>query len=234
MQGGQISVGVLAENELIRRGLDSVLRQIPQVTSIRQFENKADAELIPSTTIDVVIVTPAGRSWLPSFDEQFSTSRPKVLLIIKDPDQLTRELLDSAPVDGLLLQDELSEDVLVHSLHQLMAGHTPMPAEIAHKLLSSAAVSPVNSMIRPAVLTHRERETLSLLVDGMSNKQIARSLGVSPHGAKRLVGSVLMKLGAPNRTAAAVNAIKAGLIEAPLSLAYLPGASACAAPRPLR
>jgi len=145
-------------------------------------------------------------------------SRPKILLIIRDPDQLTRELLASAPVDGLLLQDELSEDVLLNSLHQLMAGHSPMPVEIAHKLLACATVSPVNSMIRPAVLTHRERETLSLLVDGMSNKQIARSLGVSPHGAKRLVGSVLMKLGAPNRTAAAVNAIKAGLIEAPLSL----------------
>ncbi|MFI8423898.1 LuxR C-terminal-related transcriptional regulator [Streptomyces sp. NPDC085479] len=37
-------------------------------------------------------------------------------------------------------------------------------------------------------LTPRERETLDLLAEGMSNKQIARALGISLHGSKRLTG----------------------------------------------
>ncbi|WP_381804006.1 response regulator transcription factor [Streptomyces niveus] len=61
-------------------------------------------------------------------------------------------------------------------------------------------------------LTSREHEALGLLGQGLSNKQIARSLGISPHGAKRLVGSILLKLGSPNRTAAVVTAMRTGLI----------------------
>lgn len=216
VQVDRISVGILAESELLRRGLESVLRQVPQVAAVKHFGSKADAEGMSDDMIDVVIATGTGRNWLPQLDEQCEISPPKILLMIRDPDRLSQELLASAPVDGLLLQDELSERVLANALHQLMAGHAPMPTEIAQKLLTSATDRPVNTVIRPAVLTHRERETLALLVDGMSNKQIARILGISAHGAKRLVGSVLMKLGAPNRTTAAVNAIKAGLIDAPL------------------
>jgi two-component system, NarL family, nitrate/nitrite response regulator NarL len=212
----RISVGVLAESELIRRGLDSVLRQLPQVIAIKHFADQADAQFMSAAMVDVAIVTVAGRNWLPDLGEPGRISIPKVLLIIRDPDQLPRELVASAPVDGLLLQDDFCEKELADALRQLMAGHTPMPAEIAKKLLAGTADAPANAVTRPAILTHRERETLALLVDGLSNKQIARSLGVSSHGAKRLVGSVLMKLGAPNRTAAAVNAIKAGLVDAPL------------------
>ncbi|MDO0930293.1 LuxR C-terminal-related transcriptional regulator [Streptomyces sp. DG2A-72] len=63
-------------------------------------------------------------------------------------------------------------------------------------------------------LTSRETETLELLADGLSNKQIARALRISTHGAKRLVGAVLLKLGAPNRTAAVAIAMHAGLVGA--------------------
>lgn len=68
---------------------------------------------------------------------------------------------------------------------------------------------------RPLKLTAREQETLALLAEGLSNKQIARRLAISDHGAKRLVTSVLLKLGAPNRTTAVVTAIKAGMISYP-------------------
>jgi two-component system nitrate/nitrite response regulator NarL len=61
-------------------------------------------------------------------------------------------------------------------------------------------------------LTAREKETLDLLAQGLSNKQIAKSLAISAHGAKRLVGVVLMKLGAPNRTTAVITAINEGLV----------------------
>ncbi|MCY0931861.1 helix-turn-helix transcriptional regulator [Streptomyces sp. H27-H1] len=56
---------------------------------------------------------------------------------------------------------------------------------------------------RNATLTPRERETPHLLVEGLSNKLIARRLRISEHGAKRLVANVLAKMNCPNRTQAA-------------------------------
>ncbi|MGI5287809.1 response regulator transcription factor [Nonomuraea polychroma] len=61
------------------------------------------------------------------------------------------------------------------------------------------------------VLTPRERQVLELLVEGMSNKQIA--LRISQHGVKRLVSNVLAKLNCPNRTMAVRTAITDGILS---------------------
>jgi DNA-binding NarL/FixJ family response regulator len=86
-----------------------------------------------------------------------------------------------------------------------------MPPALARALLARAE-APVQRS-RTVKLTGREVETLALLVRGMSNKQIARRLAISSHGAKRLVASIMLKLDSPNRTTAVVNAIKAGIVD---------------------
>jgi DNA-binding CsgD family transcriptional regulator len=61
-------------------------------------------------------------------------------------------------------------------------------------------------------LTPREREVLTLLAAGASNKVIARALGVSVHTAKFHVASLTEKLGARGRLEAVAIAIRTGLI----------------------
>jgi DNA-binding CsgD family transcriptional regulator len=61
-------------------------------------------------------------------------------------------------------------------------------------------------------LTPREIETLRLLVEGRSNAEIARALFVSVGTARAHVASILAKLNAPTRTAAATHAIRRGLV----------------------
>ncbi len=69
-------------------------------------------------------------------------------------------------------------------------------------------------------LTPRELEVLGLVVDGCSNLEIARDLVVAPRTVAAHVEHILVKLGAPSRTLAAVRAERAGL--------YVPaGAGAC-------
>ena len=58
-------------------------------------------------------------------------------------------------------------------------------------------------------LTAREREVLGLLVEGMSNKQIARALGISVRTVTVHVSNVLRKTGAASRTEAALKAVRA-------------------------
>jgi DNA-binding NarL/FixJ family response regulator len=59
-------------------------------------------------------------------------------------------------------------------------------------------------------LTPREREVLSLLAEGRSNREIARALRVSEKTVKAHVSSVLAKLGVQDRTQAAVFAVRHG------------------------
>jgi DNA-binding CsgD family transcriptional regulator len=62
-------------------------------------------------------------------------------------------------------------------------------------------------------LTPRERDVLALLAEGCSNKEIARTLGISVHTAKFHVGSLLDKLDATGRTDAVAHAARRGIIE---------------------
>lgn len=80
--------------------------------------------------------------------------------------------------------------------------------EEAELVLSTAQAS-----LASAGLTAREREVVALLADGLSNKQIARKLGISADTAKFHVGRVIDKLDATGRTDAVAHAARLGVIH---------------------
>ena len=83
--------------------------------------------------------------------------------------------------------------------------------EQARRLLDVCAGD--GGRLRPR-LTVREHEVLSLLVEGLTNRQIAARLVLSEHTVHRHVTNILRKLDVPSRTAAAVQALRADLAEA--------------------
>jgi DNA-binding CsgD family transcriptional regulator len=66
---------------------------------------------------------------------------------------------------------------------------------------------------RDVPLTPREMEVLTLLAEGMSNKAIARRLGISVHTAKFHVAALIDKLDAVGRTDAVAQAARRGVIQ---------------------
>jgi ATP/maltotriose-dependent transcriptional regulator MalT len=62
-------------------------------------------------------------------------------------------------------------------------------------------------------LTTREHEVLTLVADGLHNREIAGRLGVSEHTVKFHLGAVFGKLGASTRTEAVQKGLRLGLIE---------------------
>jgi DNA-binding CsgD family transcriptional regulator len=62
-------------------------------------------------------------------------------------------------------------------------------------------------------LTPRERDVIALLAEGLSNKEIAGRLGISPDTAKFHVGRVIDKLDATGRTDAVAHAARRGIIH---------------------
>lgn len=62
-------------------------------------------------------------------------------------------------------------------------------------------------------LTPRQREVLQLLVEGASNRAIANALTIAESTVEQHVYAIFNKLGVDNRTAAAVRALRLGLLE---------------------
>lgn len=60
----------------------------------------------------------------------------------------------------------------------------------------------------PYSLSNRELTVLFLLTEGLADKQIAASLGVSTYTINKHVGSILLKMNVRSRTAAAVRAVR--------------------------
>jgi DNA-binding CsgD family transcriptional regulator len=82
------------------------------------------------------------------------------------------------------------------------------PEEAPAGLLGTVVLSEVTDL---RGLTPRELEVLGLLMDGCSNQQIARELVVAPRTVAAHLEHILVKLGAPTRTLAAVRAAREGL-----------------------
>ena len=61
-------------------------------------------------------------------------------------------------------------------------------------------------------LTNREREVLCLLTLGHTDRRIAESLTISPRTVNRHMSNIFVKLDVPSRAAAAVHAVRNGLI----------------------
>jgi DNA-binding NarL/FixJ family response regulator len=89
----------------------------------------------------------------------------------------------------------------------------PLDDVIAEALSIAMAVASGDDAVaeNPGGLTPREVQVLGLLVDGLSDREIAERLFVSRHTAANHVGSILSKLGVPSRAAAAAWAVRNGI-----------------------
>jgi len=99
-------------------------------------------------------------------------------------------------------------DTLVQALHLVLAGGTYVPPlkprGAEPDAATPAAASPIPADWAELPLTPRQKHVLHLLTQGMSNKLIARELGVSVETVKDHVAAVLKALGVASRTQAVV------------------------------
>jgi NarL family two-component system response regulator LiaR len=119
---------------------------------------------------------------------------------------LVQEALRAGAV-GYLLKD-VQMDQLAEAIRSAHGGRSMLAPEAA-QALAEVAAKPASP---GADLTPREREVLALIVEGKSNVEIARELGISLSTARFHVSTIMDKLGAANRTQAAILAVRFGLV----------------------
>jgi DNA-binding NarL/FixJ family response regulator len=120
--------------------------------------------------------------------------------------------------DGYLLLAETTADMLRAAVRDVVAGRMSLPQALSSHLLERARRPDPLAVSRSVRLSPREEDVLALLVAGLSNKQIARQLDISIHGAKRHVSSVLNKYNAPSRSYLISRSLQLGLAKPPASL----------------
>ena len=101
---------------------------------------------------------------------------------------------------GYIFRD-ISAEKLIEAIRSVVAGRKYIPSDVA-KLLSEN--------LGQEDLTPTEHRVLAMIVEGKSNKEIARKFNVSENTVKTHVKNVFSKLGVSDRTSAATTAIKRG------------------------
>lgn len=110
---------------------------------------------------------------------------------------------------GYLLKDDPPEEIAA-GIRVAAEGAAPLSPRVAAELLGVLRTA-LTAAAAPE-LTEREREVLELLAEGCSNAEIATALSVSVPTVKRHPSHLLVKLQASNRTQAAVEAVRRGLL----------------------
>jgi len=207
---------VIGSSEVVRSGLGAMLATLPEAEVVQEgSDTDTSLHMLASGVISIVLVSaPLAAEDYGAITEAAGRGSARILVLLRDYDISDRDLIAQAvalPADGYILESVLTRASLAQTLHQLDEGQAPMPALLGRGLVARLAASEASLAERPFLLTARERQVLSLMVDGRSNKEIARRLRVSEHGAKRHVSFVLAKLNCPNRTAAVALVLQKGL-----------------------
>lgn len=177
----------------------------------------------------VVGVAPSGEALL----ERVSAWRPQVVLLDLlmpggiDGVETAKRLQKAAPdVRIIALTASMDEARMMAVLRAGAVGYVRKDADPEVLIQAIRAVAAGRTFIDPAVaarsgagrppaveLTPRESDVLRELATGLSNKEIANSLGVSEETIKTHVANLLGKLGVDNRAQAIAQALRSGLID---------------------
>jgi DNA-binding NarL/FixJ family response regulator len=130
-----------------------------------------------------------------------------VLITMHDSADYLRAAI-SAGARGFLAKDAARADVLA-ALAQVAAGGIAFPPTLMRRAVSEDQTGPVLAAIKR--LTPREREVLTALAGGSTNKEIAIALSITPGTVKTHVERLIGKLGVRDRTQAAILATRHGI-----------------------
>jgi DNA-binding NarL/FixJ family response regulator len=215
-----IRVCVVDDQTLVRQGIRSLLDLAPGINVVAEADDGLAAlAVIAEHRPDVVLLDlrmPRHDGiWVLRALRDSGIEVPVLVLTTFDDDELVLQAL-RAGARGYLLKD-VTLDQLVGAVRTLASGGTLVQPAITDRLLRAirggetaiddADMAPVQD------LTERELEVLRLLASGYSNREIAEALFLAEGTVKNHVSSVLLKLGARDRTRAVLRALHHGLLR---------------------
>lgn len=207
-----IRVLLVDDHQVVRRGLRTFLEVQGDIEVVGEAADGAEgAALADDLRPDVILmdVKMPGTDGIEALRLLRDAQNPaRVLIVTSFTEQRTVVPALRAGAAGYVYKD-VDPVALADAIRSVHAGHVLLQPEVAGALLSQEHGTPAGG--RPGALTDREREVLSLIADGRSNREIARALVLSEKTVKTHVSNILMKLDLADRTQAALWAVRNGL-----------------------
>ena len=232
----EISVALVEDHDLTRMGLRAAFRQAGLRFLGEAANGETGIELIGQMQPDVAIVDVGlpdidGNELIQRFKKANPDSETRILMLTMHESEKAVLAAFAAGADSYCTK-EIETDDLIAAIKETQAGNSWIDPSIASLVLSQvkpsggasedfnsktveirAVDAEYEQIIEAYPLTARELEILECIVSGCSNAQIAEQLFVTVGTVKTHVRNILNKLGASDRTQAAVRALRAGLIS---------------------
>lgn len=217
-EGDKIRVAVVDDQRLFARGISGLVDMLPDVEVVGVAYDGEDAiALCRKEEPDVVLMDIS----MPKMDGISATREIKALLpqtavVILTGHEEDEHVFEGikAGAQGYLLKDSQPED-LSRAIHTVYAGDTIIAPDLAQKMLRTFEDGgPAHrAHLGAPPLTERELEVIKALARGMSDRQIANSLGISEKTVRNHTSNIYRKLHIFDRTQAVIYAVREGVID---------------------
>jgi two-component system, NarL family, response regulator len=203
----QIRILAVDDHALAREGITILVGTQPDMTLVAEASNGREAiqqfrtHRPDVTLMDLQMPEMNGIEALIAIRNEFPDARVIVLTTYKGDVQILRAL--KAGAQGYLLKNTFHKELL-QTIRAVHAGRKALSPEASYEIAEHATDD---------ALTPAEIAVLRLIAAGNANKQIADQLSVTEETVKSRVKSILSKLGANDRTHAAMIGLKRGIIE---------------------
>jgi DNA-binding NarL/FixJ family response regulator len=212
-----IRVAVVDDQRLFTKGLSGLLEMLPGVEVVGvAYDGEEAVALCREEEPDVVLMDIS----MPKMDGISATREikdllPQTAVVILTGHEEDEHVFEGikAGAQGYLLKDSEPED-LSRAIHTVYAGNTIVAPDLAQKMLNTfEGGRPGESARLAPPLTERELEVIRALSRGMSDKQIAQSLGISEKTVRNHTSNIYRKLHIFDRTQAVIYAVREGVID---------------------
>ncbi|XTR36877.1 response regulator transcription factor [Paraclostridium tenue] len=212
----KIKILIVDDEKLIRSGLKIILSSYDDLEVIGDCSNGYEAlEFCKNNNVDLVLMDirmkvcdgVLGTRLIKEYDNSICVL---VLTTFNDDEYIKNAMKFGA--SGYLLKDS-SDEVLYEGIKSSFYGNVVLDKSVISKIISSESSICVDKVIKEFNLTQKEIDIISLIANGLTNKEISENLYLSEGTIKNNITNILSKLNLRDRTQIAIFAFKNKIVS---------------------